>query len=54
MKAIQHTGYGAISENMKISEIDKPTINEDEVLIEVFAASVNPLDIKVVNVNLKD
>ncbi len=53
MKAIQQTGYGEISENIKISEIDKPTNNEDEVLIEVFAASVNPLDIKVVNGKFK-
>lgn len=47
MKAIQHTAYGEISESIKFSEIEKPTINKDEVLIETFAASVNPLGIKV-------
>ena len=53
MKAIQHISYGEISESITISEIEKPTINKDEVLIEVFAASVNPLDIKVVNGKFK-
>ena len=53
MKIIQHISYGEISESIAFSEIEKPTINEDEVLIESFAASVNPLDIKVVNGKLK-
>jgi|AntDeeMinimDraft_5_1070356.scaffolds.fasta_scaffold02896_4 NADPH:quinone reductase-like Zn-dependent oxidoreductase len=53
MKAIQHIAYEEILESIKLSEIEKPTIDKDEVLIEVFAASVNPLDIKVVNGKLK-
>ena len=53
MKAIQHIGYGEISESITLSEIGKPTINKDEVSIETFAASVNPLDIKVVKGKLK-
>jgi len=53
MKAIQHIAYGEISESIRFSEIEKPTINKDEVLIESFAASVNPLDIKVVKGKLK-
>lgn len=53
MKAIQHTGYGEISESIKFSEIEKPTINKDEVLIEAHAAGVNPLDIKVIEGDLK-
>ncbi|QHI39287.1 Zinc-type alcohol dehydrogenase-like protein [Kordia antarctica] len=53
MKAIQHISYGEISESIIFSEIEKPTINKDEVLIESFAVSVNPLDIKVVNGKLK-
>jgi NADPH:quinone reductase-like Zn-dependent oxidoreductase len=53
MKAIQHIGYGQISESIIFSEIEKPTINKDEVLIETFAVSVNPLDIKVVKGKLK-
>ncbi|MGW8124137.1 NADP-dependent oxidoreductase [Roseivirga echinicomitans] len=53
MKAIQHIGYGEISENIQHSEIEKPIIKSDEVLVETFAASINPLDIKVVNGKLK-
>ncbi|WP_335977214.1 NADP-dependent oxidoreductase [Gaetbulibacter jejuensis] len=53
MKAIQFTGYGNISENIIISELKKPTINSEEVLIETYAASVNPLDIKVIEGKLK-
>ncbi|TLP70611.1 NADP-dependent oxidoreductase [Maribacter sp. ACAM166] len=53
MKAIQHIRYGEISESIKFSEIEKPTISKDEVLIETFAASVNPLDIKVIKGKLK-
>ncbi len=53
MKAIQFTGYGEVSKNVKISEIKRPVINQDEVLIETYAAGVNPLDIKVVEGKLK-
>jgi len=53
MKAIQQIGYGEISSNITFSEIEKPTINKDEVIIETYAASVNPLDIKVVEGKLK-
>ena len=53
MKAIQFIGYGEISKNTITSEIEKPIINKDEVLIEAYAASVNPLDIKVIEGNLK-
>jgi NADPH:quinone reductase-like Zn-dependent oxidoreductase len=53
MKAIQHIAYGKISESIKLSEVQKPTISKDEVLIETYAASVNPLDIKVLTGKLK-
>ena len=53
MKAIQHTKYGEISKSITVSEIEKPTINKDQVLIQAFAASVNPLDIKVVSGKVK-
>lgn len=53
MQAIQHIGYGEIPDIVKFSEIEKPAINEDEVLIESFAASVNPLDLKVIKGKLK-
>ena len=53
MKAIQFTGYGDISEKVRISEIQKPILNKDEVLIETRSVSVNPLDIKVIEGKLK-
>lgn len=53
MKAIQQVAYGKISENITFTKVDKPIIKEDEVLIEVYAAAVNPLDIKVVNGKFK-
>jgi NADPH:quinone reductase-like Zn-dependent oxidoreductase len=46
MKAIQYNAFGN-SEVIEVVEIPKPEIkNENEVLIQVKAASVNPLDIK--------
>ena len=46
MKAIQYNGFGN-SEVIEVVEIPKPEIkNENEILIQVRAASVNPLDIK--------
>ena len=46
MKAIQYKAFGN-SEVIEVVEIPKPEIkNENEVLIQVKAASVNPLDIK--------
>jgi NADPH:quinone reductase-like Zn-dependent oxidoreductase len=53
MKAIQHIAFGKVSESIKLSEIEIPTINKNEVLIETYAASVNPLDIKIISGKLK-
>lgn len=43
MKAIVYDNSGA-SERLKLGEIKKPAPNDDELLIKVCAASVNPLD----------
>ena len=43
MKAITIKENGGI-EKLKLSEIDKPKINDDEVLIKVKAISINPVD----------
>ena len=41
MKAAVYRSYGT-SEVLKIEEIEKPTPNDDEVLVKVRASSVNP------------
>jgi len=43
MKAIVYQKYGS-PDVLKYEEIEKPTAGEDEVLIKIHAASVNPLD----------
>ena len=43
MKAIVHYKYGS-PDVLKCEEVQKPTATDDEVLIKVHAASVNPLD----------
>ena len=43
MKAIVYSNYGS-PDVLKCEEVEKPTAGDDEVLIKVRAASVNPLD----------
>jgi NADPH:quinone reductase-like Zn-dependent oxidoreductase len=43
MKAIVYHNHG-LADVLKLEEIDRPTPGDDEVLIKVRAASVNPLD----------
>ena len=43
MKAIVYYHYGS-PDVLKCEEIEKPAAGDDEVLIKVRAASVNPLD----------
>ena len=44
MKAAAHTKYNINNIELKIREVAVPTINENEVLVKVTAAGVNPLD----------
>lgn len=46
MKAAQIKNYGG-PEVIEITDIDKPAIKEGQVLVEVYAASLNPFDYKV-------
>jgi NADPH:quinone reductase-like Zn-dependent oxidoreductase len=43
MKAIVYTRYGAV-DVLKLQEVDKPAPKDDEVLVQVHAASVNAAD----------
>ncbi|HEX3082841.1 MAG TPA: NADP-dependent oxidoreductase [Candidatus Saccharimonadia bacterium] len=46
MKAAQLRDYGAPS-MVEINEVEKPSVSEGKVLVEVHAASINPFDAKV-------
>ena len=46
MKAITHCEYGG-PEVLKVEEIEKPVPNDNQVLVKVRAASVNPLDLTI-------
>src|SRR5262245_62767826 len=43
MKAIRYYRYGP-PEVLKLTDVDLPGVNDDQVLVRVRAASVNPLD----------
>jgi NADPH:quinone reductase-like Zn-dependent oxidoreductase len=44
MKAYSHTCYGPASTALQFADVAKPVPKDDEVLVRVRAASVNPLD----------
>ncbi len=54
MKALQIMQYGEIKGSLSINDIDKPTIKSNDILVEVKAASLNPIDYKLVEGHLKD
>lgn len=54
MKALQITKYGEIKDSLSINRIEKPSIKAKDVLIEVKAASLNPIDYKLAEGHLKD
>jgi NADPH:quinone reductase-like Zn-dependent oxidoreductase len=48
MKALQITKYGEIKNSLVFNEVDKPTVQAKDVLIEVKAAAINPIDKSIV------
>ncbi|MCO4820214.1 MAG: NADP-dependent oxidoreductase [Bacteroidetes bacterium] len=44
MKALQIVKYGKIEDSMAFTEVNKPSIQDNDLLIEVKAAAINPID----------
>ena len=53
MRAFVLGGYGAVTDNVRLAEIADPVAGPGEVLIEIHAASLNPIDFKLVHGALK-
>ena len=53
MKALQVVKYGEIKDSLAFNEVRKPTIKAKDVLIEVKAAAINPIDKSIILGNLQ-
>ena len=53
MKALQIVKYGEIKDSLAFNEISKPTVQANDVLIEVKAAAINPIDKSIILGNLQ-
>jgi NADPH:quinone reductase-like Zn-dependent oxidoreductase len=53
MRAFLLDGYGAIADHVKLAEVADPAPGPGDVLIEIHAASLNPIDFKIVRGDLK-
>ena len=47
MKAIRYCEYGSPEDVLKLEEIEKPVPNDNQVLVRVRAAALNPLDLTI-------
>lgn len=54
MKALQITTYGNLTDSLKFNDIDTPKPSANDILVEVKAASLNPIDYKLAEGHLKD
>ena len=53
MKALQLTKYGEIKDSLAINEVSKPMVQSKDVLVEIKAAAINPIDKSIVLGNLQ-
>jgi alcohol dehydrogenase len=53
MRAFVLEGYGPIADHVRLAEIADPVAGPEDVLIEIHAASLNPIDFKIVHGDLK-
>ena len=53
MKALQLVKYGEIKDSLAFNEVNKPSIQATDVLIEVKAAAINPIDKSIILGNLQ-
>ncbi len=53
MKALQLVKYGDIKDSLAFNEVSKPSIQATDVLIEVKAAAINPIDKSIILGNLQ-
>lgn len=53
MRALVATKYGELSKQLALRDVPAPAISDTEVLIEAHAASINPIDYKIVRGDLK-
>ncbi|PRX52366.1 NADP-dependent oxidoreductase [Salegentibacter salegens] len=54
MKALQIVKYGEIKDSLSINETEKPSVKPNDILVEVKAASLNPIDYKMAQGHLKE
>jgi alcohol dehydrogenase len=53
MRAFLLDGYGAIADHVRLADVADPVPGPGDVLIEIHAASLNPIDFKIVRGDLK-
>ena len=53
MRRLEIIAYGDIARSVHFAEVPEPTLADDEVLIRVEAASINPIDTKFINGHLR-
>jgi NADPH:quinone reductase-like Zn-dependent oxidoreductase len=54
MKALQINGYGKIENNLTFAEISLPELKDNQLLVEIHSAGVNPVEYKLAEGQLQD